>query len=301
MSDQKALAIVYQFGKVASTSIVKSLNNCPGVEAHQSHFLGEDALKRMVSSATDTNTNPYFHKHIVGQFMTNLELTYNMNRAMKDAKRKLVVLNLTRDPIDWLRSCIQQDVEGYFDDIVAHARTRGIDAEGDEALFTSGLTDILRENVELIEAKGGIQETLNEFTSLRGQAFFKDTEVVPGSIVAKIWFLVVRPLIWFEDHFEKCFSISFGDFSKSENHWEHINNQASFVILRYEDIASDLVKAMASVGIEMTEPLAKENLSRNKPHSSSILSAFNSTPAELLRNHIKKSHYCVRYGYTQDR
>ena len=37
--------IVYQYGKVASTSLVTTFIKMRGVSAHQCHFFGEDALQ----------------------------------------------------------------------------------------------------------------------------------------------------------------------------------------------------------------------------------------------------------------
>jgi hypothetical protein len=36
--------IIYQYGKVGSTSLVEALNKLPDTEAYQSHFLGEAAF-----------------------------------------------------------------------------------------------------------------------------------------------------------------------------------------------------------------------------------------------------------------
>ncbi|MFY0312851.1 hypothetical protein ACFMBG_23570 [Leisingera sp. D0M16] len=48
--DPKTLATVYQFGKVASASLVATLNELDNVEAAQSHFLGKTALHKIFGS-----------------------------------------------------------------------------------------------------------------------------------------------------------------------------------------------------------------------------------------------------------
>ena len=65
MTEEKELVIVYQFGKVASTSLVNALNKCPRIEAHQSHFLGESALQRIIPIAVGRGTSAYFHEHLM--------------------------------------------------------------------------------------------------------------------------------------------------------------------------------------------------------------------------------------------
>tara|TARA_B100001093_G_scaffold512327_2_gene581978 strand:- start:437 stop:637 length:201 start_codon:yes stop_codon:yes gene_type:complete len=38
-------AIVYRHGKVASTSVVTTVNEMPGVSSYQEHFFGEEAFR----------------------------------------------------------------------------------------------------------------------------------------------------------------------------------------------------------------------------------------------------------------
>lgn len=298
MSKVDHFVIVYQFGKVASTSITSSLNKCRGVEAHQSHFLGEDALRRMVSSATDTRLNAYFHRHIVGQFMTNLELTYKMNSAVSEGAPSLTVVSLSREPMDWLRSCIQQDVEGYKDDVIAFARTNDATREADREAFTSGLKEILNEIAELIESKGGVETALKVFLDGGASALFEGTHVRGNTIVGRICFLFVRPLIWFEEHFRSCFKFGLEEFSKQSEFWLSQRDGSNFLLLRYEDLTRSLQPALASVGIEFDRALARENVSKDKAYSAEILEAFNSPQAERLKEMTLASNYARFFNYT---
>lgn len=55
--------VVYQFGKVASTALVATLNEQTGIEAVQSHFLGEPALRSTLGARLNPAQGEYFVFH----------------------------------------------------------------------------------------------------------------------------------------------------------------------------------------------------------------------------------------------
>ena len=90
----KYYAVVYQMGKVASTSIVDTLGSFDHIEAVQSHFLGDKALVAVIPSITDPDISDYFFRNyesyggmILG---TNIaEAHYGMSRGLIDLSRKM--------------------------------------------------------------------------------------------------------------------------------------------------------------------------------------------------------------------
>ena len=299
MSKAKYLVVVYQFGKVASTALVKSLNASPEVDAHQSHFLGENALQRMVLNATDRSVNAYFRTHMVGQLIANLNLTYEVNQTKHgDDDRELKVISLSREPLDWLRSCVQQDILGYRDDILAYAQNHC--PANQHGSIEHGLSAILQRLTDVVEAKGGMPAILAEFKT-RGGGQILDVPGLPcDGIVRRVFFLAIRPLSWFDDHFARCFGLGLADVPKRGNHWMTRRNGATFVILRYEDINAEFASAMHSAGVPFSGRLVHANESQGKLHAMEIRAAFDGEAAQRLRHQVLQSDYARHFGYAPD-
>ena len=66
--------IVYQYGKVGSTSVVNALNQLPESEAFQSHFLGESAFSETLKRLQDPAASDYVFEHSAGQLIENLRI-----------------------------------------------------------------------------------------------------------------------------------------------------------------------------------------------------------------------------------
>lgn len=292
------LLIVYQFGKVASTSIVKSMQDVPGIEAHQSHFLGEYALKRMVSAAVDPTSNDYFHRHTVGQFMTNLDLTFKMNRVLAGHDdRRLVVLSLSREPLDWLRSSIQQDIRGYKEDIFTFAHGAGLACDDDEVMMEAALVAILRDINACLQAKGGFGTVLSTLRDADAETLFAGTPLADAAILRKIFFLAIRPIVWFDEHFKLSCGVDYREMhQEGAIRYEH-RDKASYVVLRYEDLRSNLISTLDLVGIDAPEEIARENLSAEKPYAAQIRAAFASPEAAALRKWMAYTDYARQFGY----
>ena len=66
---QERYFVVYQYGKVASTSIVKSLNKINDVKAVQTHFLGMCEFIEVLDLVLDPYESEYFTYHRQGQLV----------------------------------------------------------------------------------------------------------------------------------------------------------------------------------------------------------------------------------------
>ena len=298
MEENASLVVVYQFGKVASTSLVNTLNKCPGVDAHQSHFLGESALQRIIPIAVGRGTNPYFHEHLTGQLVANVRLTYKVNKVLSgQANGPLRVISLSREPMDWFRSGIVQDIDGYRGDILAHADALGLPGESDSQRLQNGLEHILQSLSEIITAKGGIEPTLREFLQKGGASMMEGIAVGQAPIVRKLFFLAIRPLVWFDEHFAKCFDKTLEDFAPKDGFWVAEGPSSVFVLLRYEDLSQVLESAMSAIGITLVKPLQRDNVSRSKAHAEDVVAAFASDAAGALGQHLLASDYARFFGY----
>ena len=295
---EKTLTIVYQFGKVASTSLVNTLAKLPSLDVHQSHFLGESALQRIIPIAVDKSTNAYFHEHLCGQLMANVALTYRMNRVLAGhGTSKLKVISLSREPLEWLRSGLLQDIAGYRTDLLALAEMEGIESSDELETLERALESVLVRIAAIIETKGGITPTVEEFHRLGGKAMLAPLGADLPLIARKLFFLALRPHTWFEEHFRPCFGIGLEDLEADGGLWTLRQPRADFVLLRYEDLKDRLADAVAALGVGPVDTLQHDNVSRTKPFAGTVAAAFASETAQALRNQLLLSDYARFFGY----
>lgn len=296
--ENETLVIVYQFGKVASTSLVNALNRLESVEAVQCHFLGESALQRIVPIAVDKKTDLYFHEHLSGQLAANVALTYRMNRiAAGEVAGSLKLISLSRHPLSWLRSGIQQDITGYQEEILAFARRSGQGGQDDAQDIQAGLTEILDDICDLIEEFGGMDRTLTAFLNAGGKQMMADLPHQPAAVTRRFFFLALRPMVWFDEHFRACFGFGLGGFEPQRGFWQATQNGMEFLLLRYEDLQDSLIPALASIGVPLDQPLSHDNVSAAKPFAHAITNAFCAPSAVRLSELMLSSDYSTFFDY----
>ncbi len=297
--DEQTLTIVYQFGKVASTSLVNTLKTVDGLDVHQSHFLGERALQQIVSIAISRETNGYFHQHLRGQLLTNVELTYRMNRVLAGhGAAKLKVLSLSREPLDWLRSGILQDIAGYRGDLLAYGQAAGVACEDEDESLQAALTSVLAQISDIIDRKGGLAEVVDAFHRSGGKTLLAPFGAGLPAIVRRLFFLALRPHTWFEEHLRPCFGIGLEDFERTDGIWIAREPRADFAILRYEDLDTSLPSAFDALGFgRAVRPLLRDNVSRDKAYSDVVAASFASEEADALRVKLQRSQYAGFFGY----
>lgn len=296
MDPREHVVLVYQFGKVASTALVQSLNACPNVTAYQSHFLGDDALKRIVVNATGPNLSPYFREHMVGQLVNNLELTHKMKRLQtgKDP-RALTVVSLAREPLDWFRSSVQQDIAGYEENFRSLAGATG--AEGAQAV-QDGIVTMLAQVLRMLEEEGGAQDVVTRIIANGGRSVTERLQTDEPFLKTQ-FLLSLRPLTWFEDHYRKCFGFSLEDMTRHGAVWFRRDRRAGHVVLRYEDISTAFAPAMKLAAVPFAGDIKWANQSRTKPFASEIRAAFSSDVAVRLGRALRLSDYGRFFAYQE--
>lgn len=288
--------VVYQFGKVASTSLVATLNAIDGIEAVQSHFLGRNALVQMVPMMIDHQTDQYFFHHQLGQFQRNVTITRRINeiKAGKSDSR-LVILSLAREPMEWFRSSLTQDISGYQSTLTGLAQHMGAESEDPDRLITLGTEIFIEIAAKILEAGGGVDLTMARTRQgafdPAGHAFVPK---LPG--IREIYTMMLRPLNWFSDHFQVATGLSLADFGKSGGFWHAQAENADHLIIRYEDIATLLTPAMASLGFTVG-PVMQKNVSAEKPHAAAIKAAFAEDRRGKLAAIFAQSAYSRFFGY----
>lgn len=104
--------IVYQMGKVGSTSIVASLNEA-GIPAYQSHFLDTPSFHGIVDMfsqyiSMEEETAHHFSEQLHNNLLLRNKLLRYQNNEMPEGER-LGIISLVRNPLDWYFSHLSQN------------------------------------------------------------------------------------------------------------------------------------------------------------------------------------------------
>jgi len=293
--------VVYQYGKVASTSVVASFNAIDGVKSVQSHFLGKSIFENMVDLLIDPNQSDYFHKHRLGQFVENVEINREINKYKYGIRRdsRLSIVTTVREPLDWFRSSVAQDVLGYIPRFEELARFWGIVFNNADQLISLMIPRILRMIADGLRSLGGIDSFLN------GKRDF--SLIIPGTgnnqcdhFLRSFVSMAIRPFGWFDDHFKKMTGIGLEEFDSKEDCLKvKMLDWCDIYLFRYEDIDHAVPLIAEMLGVSDSFELKRENISTDKPHALVINEAFNSPEAHELKSIYLKSAYNHCFGYTE--
>lgn len=294
---QEIYAVVYQMGKVASTSLVATLAKLPDVTAVQSHFLGLDALRDVLSTVVSSDLDDYFHKHQFGQLVANIKVTHRINRIM-DGKSdaRLLMVSLTRDPVDWFRSSLVQDMQAYAPQLLAHAARHALPGDSEDDLIRAALTDLLDRFVAILTSRGGIDAHFTKRKQGLGEGF-EGSPLQDQPALQHLFRVMLRPYRWLEDHFERATGVMLSDFDQQGYVFTKTTPRADYIVLRYEDIDDAFIPALAALGLQISPPLERENTSQNKLFAKAARDAFESEAARALSGIASQSHYARRFNY----
>jgi len=295
---QKKYVIVYQFGKVASTSIVATLDSLEGMTSVQSHFLGEAALSAIIPTITGADVSPYFFKHQLGQFVENVRITRQMNliRAGKSGER-LLVISLARNPLDWIRSSIVQDIQGYLPVLQSLLNNQGIVAANDSEIVSKGLAHIITTTVKILNREGGVDAYLDP-AKKQGAAVFDGSSFAENPDCQRLFYMFLRPFDWFERHFEKALSVHPRQMKNVDGVLELSDQTTDYIIIRYEDLNQALPAYLKRNGMPTFTELKRENTSGAKPFAKECAAAFKTPEAQSLDKIFRESHYAATFGYS---
>lgn len=288
----EAYAVVFQMGKVASTAITSALATLPGVTAVQSHFLGSDALCKVLNMAIEPNNNDYFFGHQLGQLTQNITCTRHINRIRAGTDpRQLVILSLARDPFAWFRSSLIQDIEGYADMLAELAPDHGGDRE---TRVGHGLTRFLAIAADCI----GTHPTVDAYRhALRTRAPGAWDSVAGWPYMQRQLLLsAMIPADWYLQHFGSGLGIELDQLDRHGHVWRHEEGQARIGVIRYEDLDTAFPEC-CQWAFGRVPRLRVENSSGSKPLSKVIATAFATEEGDRLRRALLTSNYAARFGY----
>ncbi|MEP4699512.1 MAG: hypothetical protein ABJZ79_00025 [Parasphingorhabdus sp.] len=290
-------AVVYQIGKVGSTSIVATLDELPGFTAVQSHFLGEDILKDIIPTITNADVTSYFFKHQLGQFIDNMHVTrqINMIRAGKTPNR-LMIISLSRDPLEWFRSSLVQDMEGYAPILHNFGLKNGVPEGAESDVIEGALEKFAEKAADVIETTDGV-DALVRTLETTGAGAFRGTAFQGNVQTQKIFRMMLRPFNWFDKHFAVSLGLTLEQMEKTDLGLEYSDDIADYVVLRYEDIATTLRAYLEKMDLPVYDELLRKNDSTSKQFADETKRAMKSASGQRLNALFAQSRYSRAFGY----
>ena len=288
--------IVYQYGKVASTSLVATFNKMRGVQAYQCHFFGSKQFQSTVTRLCDPDTNDYFFDHSLGQLNENLKAYRAYHRINSPENQRWIVLTVAREPFDWFRSSLVQEIDGHL-----HALRLSLGAQRTEALtegeiVTQGLA-LLMERLKLaLDAVDGDADALDtaKRRELEHALEFHSAEDFKGFLLLLSKFL--RPHWWFRTQFTPEFGVDLQDMvDEGQGLRSQRTKRGNVYLARYEQLESGLARLLDLESLP-AKRLKWVNEGHKKPLSEEVSAAFLTEAALTLkartRSRIKESlHY----------
>lgn len=296
--DSPVVVIVFQFGKVASTSVVAWLNEAQGVEAFQCHNLGPIACRKMLERALDPAVSDYFFDHNVGQLGQIIRAGRRLTRIEKGLDPgRAIVLSMAREPLDWFRSAVVQDIVGYLELLSQISDAETGDPElGPRKKVRAGLAGMLARVVDAIEGTGGIEPFVERIQSADLADFSRrDFWAMPGG--PQFFFTFTRPLVWFEEHYPDATGKHLTDFTRDGLVWRTGKGNGRYYLIRYEDMPEATREVARDAGIDPPEKMPDRNVSAEKPFAADVAEVFAGEEAARLGELARATSYARFFGY----
>jgi hypothetical protein len=274
--------IVYQYGKVGSTSLVNALNTMPETQAFQSHFLGKDAFTQTLERLQDPLVSDYFFEHSAGQLIENLRIyRHYASRGMGD--NKLTVITVTREPFDWFRSCIAQDIAQHLTTFRTTLEKKNVAFSSDAEALKLGLQLLFQRILQAVEHFGSV----DALCAGKRYTLHRELEIPePVEFKSFMFFLNIflRPHTWFASHLKKEMDCDVRDMtplspvaSCKRFDWGNI------YLLRYESLSEGFSQLQDDLGYKHRITLPHSNDSRDKLLSGELDAIFLQPEAQLVK------------------
>lgn len=287
--------IVYQYGKVGSTAVVNTLEKMQSVEAFQVHFFGPEAFRSILNRLTDPDLSDYFFEHSSGQLMHNLRVYRHFLRAEKNDEA-VTILSMFREPFDWFRSCITQEIEEHLGTFRLSLDKQGIDYESDEEAIVKGCEHLFSRILRAIEVSGGIDSLK---VPVRHQ-LDKSMDFTDKQDFDQFLFLLSRfltPHVWFKAQFLKTLDTPLEDLRPlSDNLYRAEKDWGNIYLMRYENLKTAFDQTLRDLGYENPPALVYSNVSAHKPFHEAVNRAFRLPVARELDD-ASKSEFRTFFGY----
>lgn len=287
--------IIYQMGKVASSALNHALSQRELV-VEASHFLGAEEVAKVVGELCLPWMDAHFTYHLSGQLVRNMVLTRKINwfREYGAARgRRLKIITLVRDPLDWYAASFIQDFAGYRDGIEAWRKT----CSGLSATVT--LPDKVAAFQRAVQERLLVSpEELLRWTPGQGNYSQDPGEGEGVAALGLLARLMARPLEWFDINFRPVLDVDvYAQPFDMQRGWSVINGEfADVLVLKFECLSelTDVIGRFA--GVEDLE-IARRNVTREKTGADDIKAAIRNAYTDELRHAIYATPYCRHFGY----
>ncbi len=288
--------IIYQMGKVASTALNHALAN-RGLVVEASHFLGFDEVARVVGELSLPWMDAHFTYHLSGQLLRNLVLTRKLNwfREYGAARgRRLKIITLARDPLDWYAASIIQDFAGYSKGIDAWCKTCT------ELSASRATADRVEDFQRAVQER--LLATPDELVqSIPGQGNYcrYPEESNDSFAVGLLSRLMAKPLKWFDTHLLPVLDVDvYAHSFDPQRGWSVIEGEfADVLVLKFERL-SELTEVIGKFAGVESLVIGQRNVTHEKTGADDIKAAIRNAYTDELRHAIYASRYCRHFGYS---
>lgn len=290
--------VVYQFGKVASTSIVNSFNDCEDTIAYQSHFLGENMFRSSLDRLMSVDLDDYSYFHTEGQLIQNIRINRMINRFKVDNSltQNLYFLSLSRDPIDYMRSVLIQDFVAYYEQLKVLYPDLYKDLNNQE--FVKSTVRLLLESfIDLAKFCGGVDNVDQNSLS----KYYKENRRIDAfkeKLEKQFMLIFLRPFNWFESHFSNFLGFRKENMEKiDDNIFYHKLNWCTVYIIRYEDLHKSMNQLLKLTNISEGFQMQNKNISSDKYFAEEISEPFKDNSLRQQLYEVSKSGYTDFFDY----
>ena len=304
-------AVVYQMGKVGSTSIVASLNSA-GVSAYQSHFLDTASFHQAIDKFDLPNSiSEQAANHLSIQLQRNLVLRNKVKQYQTNTpprEDKLGIITLVRDPLNWYFSNLAQNfyqvetnLRNWLESEDLLVKGQDLDVSHIHHLFTEVFScfdkiipDMDRDHANLI------------------QAAYKEASKTKEGVLYRFIYGQVAELnriqFWYDKHFLPVFNHDLlrYTFPAADGYATHSIENIDILLLKFEELNS-LHQVIADFCGLSSFRMKFLNESKNKTIGQLVSNAKKSIEIpESFKEKYYSSEYCeVFYSpsddYTPDR
>ncbi|WP_156120505.1 hypothetical protein [Neosynechococcus sphagnicola] len=291
--------VVYQFGKVASQSIVSSLNGLGNIECFQSHFLGKEDFNKIINFIIDPRNNDYFSEHKEGQLIKNLRLLRRINTYRQNLceEGKLIFISTSRDPIEWFRSVVSQNIAGHFPYFKEIAASNNFTFSDKNELIVKVLPHIFDQIYNALK----LLKSIDSPDWLCISKEYKQIGIADKKELRhflQFFKTFVSPHNWFRNHFEQFLGFSISDMREIGSHvYKKESGWCDTYLFRYEDLNVSFPLILNSIGIDSNIQLKTINVSEKKQFSEPIKQTFSDSPILAEIRATAKSSYTDFFGY----
>ena len=159
------------------------------------------------------------------------------------------MISLARNPLDWIRSSIVQDIEGYFPVLKSLLNKQNIETTDDQDIIVKGLAHIITTMTLILNREGGVDACLERMPN-NADAVFENSSFAADMDSRRIFHMILRPFNWFEKHFQKALNVHPSQMKKVGGLHEFADQTTNYVVIRYEDLEQALPAYLKSNGME---------------------------------------------------